>query len=124
MSVYRPLTAIGAGITVFLGVVVGLIELLPFEFSAIVGLPIGLLAGIVTAVGILRDAGDRSLSIWVGVSALAGFGYGVIAILAANYVNVVDTQFEATLAVGAVAGVLAVVLTVVADRRSRGGRSR
>jgi hypothetical protein len=42
----------GAGITSFLLVAVSVIELLDFEFSAIVGLPVGLLAEIVGAVGL------------------------------------------------------------------------
>lgn len=117
MNVRKPAIAIGAGITAFLVVAVAVIELLAFEFSAIIGLPIGLLAGIAVAVVVLLKHDDISdAPRWVA-AALAGFGYGIIATYAASYVNLVDTQFETTLAIGAVAGVLAVVLAVVQDRQ-------
>jgi len=49
-------------------------------------------------------------------TALAGFGYGIVAAFGASYVNLVDVQFETTLAIGVVAGGLAVLLAVVRDR--------
>lgn len=117
MNVRRPLTAIGAGITAFLVVAVAVIEVLSFEFSAIVGLPIGLVAGIVVAVAILlyhEEAADPLRWILAG---LAGFGYGIVATLAASYVNLAETQFETTLAIGVVAGLVAVAIAVIRDRQ-------
>lgn len=116
MKARRPITAIGAGITVFLVVAVAVIELLTFEFSALIGLPIGLIAGIAVAVVIFLKHDDISDALQWVAAALAGFGYGIIATSAASYVNLVDSQFETTLAIGAVAGVLAVVLAIGQDR--------
>ena len=60
MNARRPITAIGAGITVFLVVAVAVIELIAFEFSALIGLPVGLLAGIAVAVVIFVKYDDVS----------------------------------------------------------------
>lgn len=101
----------------FLVVTVAVIELLAFEFSALIGLPIGLLAGIAVAVVILLKHNDVSdVPRWVA-AALAGFGYGIIVTFAATYVNLVEIQFETRLAIGVFAGVLAVVLAVFQDRQ-------
>jgi|AntRauTorcE11898_2_1112593.scaffolds.fasta_scaffold01502_5 ABC-type antimicrobial peptide transport system permease subunit len=116
MNARRPITAIGAGITVFLVVAVAVIELLAFEFSALIGLPVGLLAGIAVAVVIFVKYDDVSAVLQWVATALAGFGYGIVAAFGASYVNLVDVQFETTLAIGVVAGGLAVLLAVVRDR--------
>nr|WP_254922186.1 hypothetical protein [Halorubrum sp. Ea8] len=103
--------------TVFLVVAVAVIELLAFEFSALIGLPIGLLAGIAVAVVILLKHNDVSDVLrWVA-AALAGFGYGITVTFAATYVNLVDIQFETRLAIGVFAGVLALVLAVFQGRQ-------
>lgn len=52
MNPRHLLTAVGAGITMFLVVTVLVIELLAVEFSAIVGVPLGLLAGLVVTIGL------------------------------------------------------------------------
>ncbi|WP_141212727.1 hypothetical protein [Halorubrum sp. Ea8] len=101
----------------FLVVAVAVIELLAFEFSALIGLPIGLLAGIAVAVVILLKHNDVSDVLrWVA-AALAGFGYGITVTFAATYVNLVDIQFETRLAIGVFAGVLALVLAVFQGRQ-------
>lgn len=117
MNARRPLTAIGAGITAFLVVAVAVIELLTVEFSAIIGLPIGLVTGLVVAVVVFLQHDDGSDTLRWLAAALAGFGYGLIATVGASYVNLVETPFETRLAIGAIAGVLALGLAVVQDRQ-------
>lgn len=117
MNVRRPLTALGAGITGFLVVAVAVIELLAVEFSAIIGLPIGLVAGLAVAVVVLLKH-DESPDVlrWLA-AALAGFGYGIIASVGASYVNLIQTPFETRLAIGGLACVLALGLAILQDRQ-------
>jgi hypothetical protein len=116
MDARRLITATGAGITAFLLVTVAVVELLAIEFSALIGLPIGIVAGIaVTVVVFLNHDGAFDLFRLIA-AALAGFGYGIMATVAASYVNLLDVQFETRLTIGAIAGVLAVALAVVQDR--------
>ena len=87
MSVRSQAVALGAGITTALLVAVLVIEALPIEFSAIVGLPVGLLAGGVTTVAVARrydsvDDATRAL-----FAASAGFGYTVVLLVALRYVG-------------------------------------
>lgn len=87
MSLRRILTAAGAGVTTFLLVAVLVIELLDFEFSAIIGLPVGLLAGF-AVFGILwvrlpeLTPGVRRIA-----SAAATFGLTILLLLVLRYVN-------------------------------------
>jgi hypothetical protein len=116
MKARRAITAVGTGITVFLVVAAVVIESMDFEFSALLGLPVGLLAGIVAVVVVVLKHDDLSDSLrWVTV-ATAGFGYGILATFAASYVNLVDTRFETRLIIGCIAAVAAVGLAVLRDR--------
>jgi hypothetical protein len=81
-------TAVGAGITSFLLVAVAVIELLDFEFSAIVGLPVGLLAGIAVVVGLWIRGDELNPGVRRAVTAYAAFGVALLAFLALRYVNV------------------------------------
>jgi hypothetical protein len=116
MNARRAITALGSGITVFLVVAAAVIEVLDFEFSALIGLPIGLIAGIVAVVVVILTHDDISDSLRWGIAAVAGFGYGILATVAASYVNLFDTQFETRLIIGGIAAVLAVGLVVFRDR--------
>jgi hypothetical protein len=117
-SVWTTVTvAFGAGLATFLLVTVLVIELLAFEFSAIVALPIGLLAGVaglLLVVLTFSDAGriGRGLSV-----AAAGFGYAVLSLLAVSYVNLggLRSDLSTTLVVTVAASVaaLAFVATVL-----------
>lgn len=118
MNARRPLTALGAGITGFLVVAVAVIELLAVEFSAIIGLPLGLLAGIGVAVVVFLKHDESSDVLRWLAAALAGFGYGILATVGASYVNLVETPFETRLAIGALAGVLALGLAILQDRQA------
>jgi hypothetical protein len=70
MNPHTALTSIGSGITTFFIVTVLVIEGLSIEYSAIVALPIGLVAGIAVVYYIPRTIGDLSAS---GKSILAGY---------------------------------------------------
>ncbi|MFC7115804.1 hypothetical protein ACFQH2_13795 [Natronoarchaeum sp. GCM10025703] len=58
MNAWKLFTAVGAGVTTALLVAVVIIELLQIEFSALVGLPVGVITGIIVTVWL----GDRSTS--------------------------------------------------------------
>lgn len=95
-----PVAAVGAAVTTALLVAVPVIELLQTEFSALVALPLGLLAGLATLVGVgfnfasLHPVGRRA------VVAYATFGPAVLAVLALAYVNVARDLVTVQVAVG------------------------
>jgi len=62
MTFRSALAALGAGITTFLVVAVLVIELLDVEFSAIVGLPVGAVAGWIVICGKREQTGCRKPS--------------------------------------------------------------
>lgn len=82
------LTAVGAGVATALLVAVLVIELLDVEFSAIVGLPAGALAGIGVLVALASTVDDRSQRVQRVASAYAAFGLAVLVQLALGYANV------------------------------------
>jgi len=88
MGTRTTLAALGTGITVALLVAVFLIETLPYEFSAIVGLPVGLLTGAGAAVLVgwrYSRFGPTARSLLDGI---AGFGLTVVLLLAVLYVDI------------------------------------
>lgn len=113
--------ALGAGLTTFLVVTVLVIEALSFEFSAIVALPIGLLAGVAVLVLVgltLPLAGRFGRGLAVGA---AGFGYAVVLLLAVRYVDLAGLRSELSMdLVVAAAGVVAAVAFVAAALARRG----
>lgn len=116
------LVAGGCGITAFLLVAVGVIELLDFEFSAIVGLPVGVVAGLLTAAFVA--AGSDRLGA-VGrhlLDGAAGFGYAVALLLAVRYVDLAGLRsvisVQRLLGLALATAVLALVLSWQFDRRS------
>lgn len=113
--------AFGTGITTFLVVAVLVIELLAFEFSALVGLPVGVVAGAVAVVVVLLTHDDLGDPLRWAVAAAAGFGYGIAVVLAARYVNLVDVGFAATVGIAVAAGVVALAGAAVGDRRRTAG---
>lgn len=117
MDLRKPITAVGAGVTAFIVVAVSVIELLEFEFSAIVGLPVGLIAGIVVFVLVLLRHDDIDEPLRWALAGFAGFGYGILLALGTAYVNLFDVGFEGTVAVGVAAAVIAFLGTVLIDRR-------
>lgn len=100
MGVRRPLTAIGAGVTTFLLVMVLVIELLDFEFSAVIGLPVGLLAGMAVLVGFWTGLAELSPGVRRAASAYATFGLTILLLLALSYVNIGRGVLSTDLIVG------------------------
>jgi hypothetical protein len=109
MDTRKVLTTIGAGLTSFLLVAVLVIELLDFEFSAIVGLPVGLLAGLVVLVGLWIRIDELSLGIRRAATAYAAFGLSLLLFLALRYVNIGRSVLTFDVIVG---GSLAAVVIV------------
>ena len=87
MNLRTPLTAIGVGITTFLVVTVLGIELLNFEFSAIVALPFGVVSGLLGAVIALVAVERLTRPVQWALQAVAAFGYTIMLLLAVRYVN-------------------------------------
>lgn len=123
MTSRAVVVAPGAGLTAGLLVAVLVIEALPFEFSAIIGLPVGLLAGI--AVGLLvgwhyEGAGTVVRSVADGA---AGFGYAVVLLLGIRYADVFGLRsavsFERLVVISVVIGVGVLVRAWLDTSRSR-----
>ena len=117
MYLRRPITAVGAAITAFLLVAVSVIELLDTEFSATVGLPVGLIAGIVVFILVLLRHDDTDEPVRWALAGFAGFGYGILLALGVTYANLADFPFEGTLAVCVTAGVIGFLGAAFLDRR-------
>lgn len=113
MSRRATAAAVGAGVTTFLAVVVAVVELLHVEFSALVGLPAGLVAGAATAVVVTARYDALGPPARYAVDAAAGFGFAVAVVLAVRYVNLVGLRSavstDVTLGVAVVAAALAAV---------------
>jgi hypothetical protein len=110
--------AVGAGITGFLVVAVAVIELLNVEFSALVGLPVGLLAGAAVAVGVVARYDSLVGPARHAVDAAAGFGLAVAVLLAVSYVNLAGLRSELSTDVTVGVALLAAALTAVASWRT------
>jgi hypothetical protein len=115
------LAAAGAGTTTFLAVTVFVIEVLAFEFAAVVGVPVGLLAGLVVHGLLLRYYRELGVRGRRATDAIAGFGYAVLVVAAVTYVDPAGLgsalTFEASAALVVAGGVLAWVTSYVLDRR-------
>jgi hypothetical protein len=109
MDARKLFTTIGGGITSFLLVAVLVIELLDMEFSAIIGLPVGLLVGVVASVGLWIREDELSLGIRRAATAYAAFGIALLAFLALRYVNIGRSVLTFEVIVG---GSLAAVVIV------------
>jgi hypothetical protein len=95
-----PLVAVGAAVTTALLVAVPVIELLATEFSALVALPLGLLAGLATLVGVTFNLTDLHPVRRRAVTAYAAFGPVVLAVLTLAYVNLGRDLLTVEVAVG------------------------
>lgn len=120
MTIGRVLAAIGTGIVTLLVVAVAVIELLAFEFSAIVGVPIGLLAGVILAAIVAASFDGLTGPLrWV-VAGVSGVGFGLLLALATSYVNIAEFEVTQTLVIGLVVGIFTGLGTVALDRSSGG----
>lgn len=103
--------SVGAGITVFLIAAVAVIELWNVEFSALVGLPVGLLAGAAAAVAVAIRYDALVGPARYTVDAVAGFGLAIIVVLAISYVNLAGLRSalstDVTVGIAALAAALA-----------------
>ncbi|WP_135828435.1 hypothetical protein [Halorussus halobius] len=113
MDVRKLFTAVGAGITSFLLVAVLVIELLNMEFSAIIGLPVGLLAGVVVFVGLWIGGDELSLGMRRAATAYAVFGLALLVLFALRYVNIGRGVLTSEVIVGgSIAAVVVVYITL------------
>ncbi|QSG10481.1 putative membrane protein [Halapricum desulfuricans] len=121
MDIRTVSVALGTGFTVALLVAVALIEALPYEFSAIVGLPVGLLIGTVTVLLVAGRYARLEPAAQSLLDGTAGFGYAVVLLLGVLYVDFAGLGARINLAtlVG-VALLVAAFVTVVSWIRSRG----
>ena len=107
----RMLTALGAGVTTFLLVAVLVIESLAVEFSAIVGLPIGLLAGLAVAAGLWQVLPAATANVSHAAAAYATFGPTVLVLFVLRYVNIGRDVLSVDVMV--VVGVIAAIVVFV-----------
>ena len=92
--------AVGAAVTTLFLVAVPVIGLLDIEFSALVALPLGSLAGLATLVGVAVNFSSLHPVRRRAVVAYATFGPAVLAVLALAYVNVARGLLTVQVAVG------------------------
>ena len=118
MRIRVAAAAVGAGITVFLVVAVAVIELVNVEFSALVGLSVGLLAGAVVAVVVAVRHDELAPAARYVVDAAAGFGLTVVALFAISYVNLAALRQALSTDVTVGVAVLVAVLTALASWRT------
>lgn len=88
MLLRRALTAVGGGVTTFLLVAVVVIELLYFEFSALVGIPLGVLAGLAAVAGLWLTFPGLSPVASHAATAFAAFGLATLLLFALSTVDV------------------------------------
>ncbi|QSG07383.1 hypothetical protein [Halapricum desulfuricans] len=107
--------ALGTGFTTALLVAVSVIEALPYEFSAIIGLPVGLVAGVAVAVLVGWRYERASPAVRSVAGGAAGFGYAVVSLLAVRYADFLGLEsaitFERLVVASAVVGVAALVVS-------------
>ena len=108
---WRLVATAGVGVSAFLvagAAVTGLLAA-TIEFSALIGLPVGVLAGLIVlaTVAVAFDGLDEMER--RAMSAYAAFGLTVIGFAALSYVNLARGFFSGTVAAGA--GLIAAVLT-------------
>lgn len=123
MSLRRALTVAGAGLSTAIVVAAAVTELLSghVEFSTLVGLPAGLLAGATVAVGILVTLDRIDSASGAVLGGYAAFGYAVLGCLALRYADVGGARevldLRGLVGLSIVAGVVVLVGLLVLDRR-------
>lgn len=120
MNARRLFTVIGAGSTTFLLVAVALIEVLDVAFSAIIGIPVGVVAGLALSVGLWIALEELRVGVRRAVSAYAAFGLTVLTLLTLRYVNVGRRVLSVDVVAGVGVGAVVVVymLLSLSDRDS------
>ncbi len=118
MNARPAAAALGASITGFLIVAVAVIELLRVEFSALVGLPVGLLAGGAIFAVVASRYGALTTKSRYAVDAAAAFGLAVAVTLAVSYVNLAGLRSDLSVDVTVAVGVFAAILSVLVNWRT------
>ena len=112
MNPRKILTSIGSGLTTFFIITVLVIELLDFEFSAIIAIPVGVFAGIAVLFGVTLMIGEVSEPVQLFLTGYAAFGLILLSLLAAQYVNIGRSIITMPRALGvSVAG--AILITII-----------
>jgi hypothetical protein len=109
MDARTVLTAAGSGLATGLVVVVLVIEALDVEFSALVGVPVGVVAGVVVLVAVATTANGRDPSVRRALSAYAAFGLALLGLAALSYVNLAAGLLSTVETVGVAIGVVVLV---------------
>lgn len=118
MTARKLATTLGGGLTTGLLVAVIVIETLQIEFSALIGLPLGVLAGGVVAIGLWLRGDDMRPGFRRAASAYAAFGLAVLALLSLSYVNIGRSVLTVEVIVaGSLAVAVIVYLGLVLDSR-------
>lgn len=115
---HKAFTAGGAGVTTALLVAALVTSVLDVAFSAIVGIPVGLLAGIAVAGGLWLGLDELSRGVRRVVTAYATFGATVFGLAALRYVNVGRSvlSLERILAIAVAVAVVVAVVPLLSDR--------
>jgi hypothetical protein len=116
MNLRSVLTGLGVGITTAVVATTLIIELLAMEFSALIGLLVGVLSGAFLGGVVVRRHGEFSRGLRWFVASLAGFGYGLIFALGMICVNLVSLTFDDTVAVGVGVALVLGLAAMLADR--------
>jgi hypothetical protein len=102
----RVLVGLGAGLSTFFVVAVLVIEALDFEFSAIIGLPVGGLVGILGFVLVQRGYDSLSPPVRATLDGVAGAGLGILGLLWLRYLHLASFDLTALLGGALAFGVL------------------
>lgn len=121
MDVRTVWTTVGAAIATSLVVAVVVIEALAVEFSAIVGLPLGLLAGAAAGGAVLAAGESLGPTAGRALEAVAAFGYAAVALLAISYANLAGLRSAITPERVVALAVLAAILAFLASWFGPGG---
>lgn len=113
MDPRKVLTSLGSGVTTFFIVTVLVIELLDFEFSAIIAIPVGVFAGIAVLFGVTLVIGDVSEPVQLIVTGYAAFGLILLFLLGARYVNIGRSIITTSRILGSSVAV-AILTTIIA----------
>lgn len=116
MNAWKLFTAVGAGVTTALLVAVVIIELLQIEFSALVGLPVGVITGIIVTVWLGGSFDELPVGVRRAATAYAAFGMTILAVFAVRYVNLGRNVLSVEVAIGL--GLAAVGVVYLALLRS------
>jgi hypothetical protein len=109
MDARTMLTAAGSGLTTGVVVTVLVSEVLDVEFSALVGVPVGVVAGVVVLIAVAASADGLDPSVRRALSAYAAFGLSLLGLATLSYVNLARGLLSTVETVGVAIGVAVLV---------------